>query len=321
MTAQHKYKSIYRNLCENEKALSIFSQDWWLDTVCDQGDWNVCLSFDKGGKVTGSLPFYLTKYKGFKVIQMPKLTPFHDLWIRYPHNLQQQNRRYAFEKKTMNSLIDQLPKVAFLSQSYSYTLTNWLPFFWQGFDQKTFYSYRIMDLTDMKGVYSNFKSSIRNKIKIAQQHLEVVSNDDIELFYHINQLSFERQGIKMNRSLDFVKKLDNVLKSKNAREIYFANDEKGQTHAAVYVVYDQLSAYKLATGVDKSKAAQGAVQLLIWTAIQAAAKQVNCFDFAGSMMHGIEPMFSGFDGTQSPYFNIQKSGNKVFSLLNLLRKK
>ncbi len=321
MTAIDKYKSIYRNLCRQERSLSIFSQDWWLDAVCDQGDWNVCLTFNKGGEVTSALPYYHTKYFGLNVIKMPKLTPFIDLWINYPVNLEQQNRRYAFEKKVIKDLILQLPDVAFSSQNISYSLTNWLPFFWQGYQQTTFYSYRIEDLTDLENVFSCFKTSIRNKIRNAEKKLEVVSNDDIDSFYEINQMSFRKQGLKMNRSFAFVKKLDDTLKSKNARKIYFAKDTKGNIHSAIYVVFDHQSAYKIATGINQSITHPGAVQLLIWKAIKDAAVLVNCFDFAGSMIPGVEPMFSSFGGLQKPYFHIQKNSNKLFSLLNLLRKK
>lgn len=41
-------KSKYRNLCAVEKNIPIFSQDWWLDAVCGEENWDVII-IEKGG--------------------------------------------------------------------------------------------------------------------------------------------------------------------------------------------------------------------------------------------------------------------------------
>ena len=83
----------------------------------------------------------------------------------------------------------------------------------------------------------------------------------------------------------------------------------------------QNSAYNLATGLNRDIFQNGAVQFLMWKTIVDCSSRVNCFDFEGSMIPGVESMFRKFGGIQTPYFNVQRSKNKFISILNLIRSK
>lgn len=53
-------KEQYRQFCQNEKDIPIFSKDWWLDAVCGVDNWDVVL-VEKGGQIVGALPYFVKK--------------------------------------------------------------------------------------------------------------------------------------------------------------------------------------------------------------------------------------------------------------------
>jgi len=309
----------YRIFCRLHEELPLFFQDWWLDAVCDKGTWEVCLSKDSGENIQGVLPFYISRYYGFKVIKMPDLTPFLGIWLKKPNNLKRQIAVNNFEKNTIEDLIGQLPKVAYYSQKHPIQLSNWLPFYWNGFKQTTRYTFRIEHPIDPNNAYVKFKSNTRNKIVKAKKIVNIVETDDIELFYQINQLSFERQSIKIPYSLDFIIKLDDALSKRKQRKILLAKDEENRYHAAIYLIWDDTTIYNLMLGADKKLRTSGAVQLLLWEGIQLAAAKNSTFDFEGSMMQNIEPIFNQFGGKLTPYNKIHKGGNPLFRFLSTIK--
>jgi hypothetical protein len=307
-------KEEYRVFCQDHSELPLFMEDWWLDIVCDNS-WEVALHKDKGGKIIGVLPYYLSSYWGLKVILMPPLTPYMGVWIDYPSNLTKVESKYRLEKKVVTSLIDQLPKVAYYAQRHPITLKNHLPFHWKDYQQTGLYTF-IIKKEFLDDCFSNFKGSVRNEIQKAQQIVTVTSTQDLDLFYKLNKESFNRQGIKTPYSFSFLQKIDNALIERDQRIIYIAKDKDGKTHAAIYLVWDNHSIYSFMIGADTQLRSSGAVQLLLWNGIQLAIEKHLNFDFEGGMMPNIENIFRAFGGKMVAYHKIYKGGNKFFKLLS-----
>ena len=81
---------------------------------------------------------------GVEAIVQPPLTQTLGPWLatcegKYP-------RRLEAEKRLLGSLIEQLPHFDLFRQCFTPALTNWLPFYWAGFEATVRYSYRIEDL-------------------------------------------------------------------------------------------------------------------------------------------------------------------------------
>lgn len=121
----------YRNFAPGAIDLPLFLQPWWLDTVCGEEYWDVCLSYDKENRIRGVLTYHLKTWKYFfNVILPPLMTPFSGIWIapgrEGARNYQENSRR----KEILAELIRQLPRVDLLVQNYHFSLTDWLPFYW-----------------------------------------------------------------------------------------------------------------------------------------------------------------------------------------------
>lgn len=311
-------KDLYRKHCEHEPSIPIFSKDWWLDAVCGDS-WDVCL-VEKGGVIVASMPYYKKKRYGFTALTQPTLTQNLGPWLR-PSNAKTTNR-LAQEKDLLNDLIAQLPPFGYFQQNWHHSQTNWLPFYWQGFNQTTRYTYTLPILTDLELVWSGFRENIRTDIRKASSrfNLNVRTDLNIDDFLALNLQTYERQKKRLPYDLSFVKHLDKVLDQKISRRIFIAEDDKGLHHAGVYIIWDSQTAYYLMGGGNPELRASGATSLCMWEAIKFASTVSACFDFEGSMIEPVERFFRAFGAIQTPYFAISKTPSRILRTAMFLRK-
>jgi Acetyltransferase (GNAT) domain len=311
-------KAKYRQLCSHEKSIPIFSKDWWLDAVAGEDSWDVNI-VEKNNEIIGSFPYVKKRIYFLDIISNPMLTQTLGVWLKYPEG-QKYATRLGFEKEIVSQLIKNLPKFDLFHQHFNYQFTNWLPFYWHGFAQTTRYTYLIEDLSDPDIIYKNFKDNIRREIRKAQKRLAVSYENDINEFYRLNKLIFENQGTRIPYDIELIKRIDDVCSQKKCRKIFFAKDPQDRVHAALYLIWDDNSAYYLMGGSDPALRNSGANSLLMWEAIQFAATVTQKFDFEGSMIEPIERFFRSFGAKQVPYFYISKR-SLLIKILFFLRKK
>ena len=312
-----KNKEKYREYCVSERNIPVFSKDWWLDTVCGEDNWDVVLS-EINGDIVASMPYYLTKRFKLNNILMPRLTQNMGPWICYPSG-QKYSSKLSYEKQVLTELIEQLPPFGSFGQNFHYSIANWLPFYWKGFQQTTRYTYVIEDLSDLDTVYKNFKKQLRKEIKKIENEIEICLEDDIEKFYYINSLTYKRQNKETPFSLEYLKKIDQACLQKNCRSIIFAKDEKSRVHTVLYLIWDDNSAYDLLGGTDPAYKTSNAKSLITWEAIKFASKVTKKFDFEGSMMQNVEQFIRGFGAVQKPYFYVYKVNSKTIRIINAMK--
>ncbi|MFW6271609.1 MAG: GNAT family N-acetyltransferase [Desulfosalsimonas sp.] len=298
----------YRAFCDAEKGIPVFSRPWWLDAVCGPNAWDVAL-VKSGGRVAASMPYVIRKTKGLKQISMPRLTQALGPYLT-PSNAKYA-KQLAREKDLMEELIAQLPAFDRFAQNFHYRITNWLPFYWQGFFQTTRYTYVIEDLSDLDVLWRNFQENIRRECRKANKMVQVQSTPDPSEFYRVNALTFHHQGRKIPYSYDYFSRLDTACAEQKARRMFFAKDKDQRIHAAVYIVWDENSAYYLMGGADPELRNSGANSLLMWEAIKFAASVTRKFDFEGSMIESVERFFRAFGARQTPYFHVTKAGPRM----------
>ena len=313
-------KEKYRNFCKGNKTLPIFMQDWWLDTVCGE-DWDVII-VEQNNKIIAALPYYIHKKYGFKSIIPPHLTPIGGVWLWYEEGMHQISR-YAYEMQLMGHIAKEIDKLKldFYFQKFNHTITNWLGFYWNGFKQTTYYTYRVLGLEDIEQVYNLFHRKTKRIIRLAEEELEVTEDISLEEFYRINSLTFNRQEIETPYSESFFIKLASTCKERNACKLLAAKDKTGRIHAVLMIVFNQNTCYSIVSGADPSLRNSGATTLLNWHAIQFAHHSgMQEYDFTGSMIEPIEKFFRHFGAVQTPYFVIEKHYSKLYSLLRSIKK-
>jgi lipid II:glycine glycyltransferase (peptidoglycan interpeptide bridge formation enzyme) len=309
-------KQKYREFCKKEKNIPIFSKDWWFDAVCGEDNWDVIL-FEKGGEIWASWPYYKTKKTIFNVITMPKLTQTMGIYIKYPPN-QKYYKKLSWEKEIISKMIKKLPKIDMFSQKFDYSFTNWLPFYWAGFEQTTRYTYVIenLDITDLE---KNFETDIRRRRRKALKvGVEVFESNDIEKFYELNKMTFERQNITIPYSFEFVRNLYEQCKENGSVKMYFAKYQN-EVIAANFLVYDDNSVYYLLGGINPDKKDLGGMDLIQFESIKFAFENGKRFDFEGSMIESIEKYFRSFGAIQKPYFGISKTNSKLLKIRKCIK--
>jgi Acetyltransferase (GNAT) domain len=318
-------------LCDKDPSVSIFLHPFWLDKVCKNGTWDVCLSHDNAGEIDGVLVYYQVKLKGIiTAIAMPELTPNAGVWLRLPrHKINGIKRHSAYTntKKIIESLVAQLPNVPIYCQHFHYSLVDWQPFFWQKYRQTTHYSYILDNLDDLTTIYTDLKGSIRTDLKKAERlvivdNTEETTSKDLSDFYDVVNLSFLKQNMKPLYSLETLQDIDAILAPKNARKLFLARDTEGSPngviHGGIYLIIWNGTAHYIAGGSHPERRQSGAMSLLIWRAIEwAAAQGCHTFDFEGSMIPQVETLFRAFGGKQKPFFRITKTRNKFYDLMTL----
>lgn len=292
-------------------ANSIFEQPWWLDAVAP-GQW-AAAEVKRGDNVVARLPYMQRRRLGLSTIGQPPFTQTLGPWLAPREG--KYARRLETEKKLLGELIDQLPPFDFLRQSLSVELTNWLPFYWAGFEATVRYTYRVEDLSDLDRVKSEFQDHVRRGIKKAEKAVEVDHDYSLEELLKLNEQTYIRQGVKSPDDPDLIRRLDAACAQRGSRRILGAVDAQGRPHAALYVVWDDRTCYALINGRDPDLQTHGANTLLYWEAIKLASEVSQVFDFEGSMLEPIEHYFRGFGGRQTPYFSISMARLKAKPVL------
>lgn len=300
-------KEQYSQFCRSNKMLPIYFNDWYLDYACGENNWEVLICIENE-RVVGVLPFYTSKILfASKKIGMPKITPYMGVYMVVPEGMKRVNKG-SFEKRVTTALIESLPKFQYFNVRFHRSFYNWLPFYWKGFVQHTMYTYVIQDISDLDAVFSNFKSTVRNKIRKAEQLVKVELSEDIEAFYQVNKMTFDRQIMSMGYDLPNLRKMDQAFSENNARTIFLAKDTENRIHSALYLTYDNVSANVHLVGENPDLRSSGAGTLLVWEAIKYSRNNLglNQFDFEGSVIENIEENRRAYGAEQVAYHKIQR---------------
>lgn len=313
-----KNKISYRALCEEESSIPIFSQAWWLDAVCGEDSWDVCL-IEKGNIIVASMPYFIKSKYGLTFLTQPKLTQTLGPWLRGSNA--KYSKKLGQQKELLQNLFNQLPKFSYFSQNWNHVNVNWLPLYWMGFEQTTRYTYRIASLNDLDVIYKNTLANVKTDIKKAINKYSLCVKTDLPFssFSELNKLVFKRQSIVMPYTDKLVTSLIEKATARNQAKWFIAQDEDGRNHAGVLIVWDNNSAYYLMGGGDPELRNSGATSLCMWEAIQFASTVTSSFDFEGSMLEPVERFFRAFGAEQTPYFTISKTNSKLLKIRKAIK--
>jgi GNAT acetyltransferase-like protein len=290
---------------------SVFEQPWWLDSVAPEA-WSAAV-VRRGENVVARLPYARRERFGLTMIIQPRFTQTLGPWLAGIEG--KYARRLETEKKLVGQLIELLPSVDLCRMCFSPAMTNWLPFYWAGFQGTVCYTYRIEDLSDLECVQHDFQEHVRRGIRKAQSAVEVDHEFPLNELLRLDAQTYARQGLRLPHSHEVLLRLDAACAARSQRQILGAVDARGRAHAALYVAWDERVLYALINARDPERQAVGANTLLYWEAIRLASRVSRAFDFEGSMIKPIEHFFRGFGGRQIPYFCVSKASAKGRSAL------
>lgn len=292
----------------------IFCRSWWLTAVCPNGF--KVLTIRKRGKIVAGMPMPICHRWGYIIIHMPKFTQTLGVLLS-PSTRTTYEGKLSDEMKLLDILVEAIPKFSYFSMKFHYNFTNWLPFYWVGYQQTTCYTYIIEDLTDLDKVFSNFAHSKSKNIKKAEQLVTVDSDLSAEDFYANHMMTLSKQGESISYKYDLFKRIHDGAIENSAGKIWYAIDGQENIHAAIFVIFDSKSAYYLISTIDPDYRNSGAATLLLRNAIAYVSQYTRRFDFEGSMIRGVEHSFRKFGAVQTPYFSITKDNRPLLVKVSL----
>jgi hypothetical protein len=291
----------------------LFQDPWWLNLVTG-GDWEEVRVL-AGETVAARLPFIRRRKLGLTMLAQPMLTPYLGTCLRPLEG--KSAKQFSEQRRLMTELAAQLPRHDIFQQNLWPGITNWLPLYWAGFRQTTYYTNWLSDIGDTEAVWKGLVDNTRWEIKKAQKLLRVVTSDDLDRLCDLVERTFTQQNLRQPYSREFLSRLaGGALKRGNAR-LSFAEDEAGNTHAVNFIVFDERSAHYLVGGSDNRYRNSGAASLLVWEAIRFASGKSAIFDFEGSMVEQISRFFRGFNPSATGYSRIYSIGAKAQLLIGL----
>jgi len=289
---------------DNSLQGSLFCKSWWLNIVRPDGF--KILVLRKNNRLVAGMPLcsYYDEDDRY-VHNMPVLT--QTLGILLEPCRGKYCKKLSTEMDMIQTIVDNIPKHWWFYMQFSFNFTNWLPFYWSGYSQSTKYTYIFHDISDLNKIYSGFNYSKRKNIERAKNIVEIQTGLSAAEFREVQKKALAKDNKMLSISTagyfeTFKRIYDAVGKS------WYAVDDKGNIHSAIYVIYDKTSAYYLCSCVDREFRKYGANTLLIWNAIKELSGETQRFDFEGSMIRGVEESFRQFGAKQTQYFVVTKGG-------------
>ena len=316
-------KEAYIAFCERQPALPLFLQPWWLDAVTapDGKVWEVLLARNKKGEIEAVMPFVTGRKFGLRFAITPQLTQYTGLWIVDKEG-ESITDRLSREKHLQNDIIQQLQalRLSYFNLSFPLNYTNWQPFFWAGYQQETHYTYRIENLKDTQTVWEHFDYAKQKQIRKAQDAgITVDYAMSADELYDLQCLQLQERGSSDILSRPLVRSVVESTLNRKQGLIARAKDSNGQTHAAIFVVWNNQCAWELISAIHPDFRASGASTLVVWETMQNLADKTATWDFEGSMIETVENSFRQFGGVQCPYFSITKK-SKLIEFIDLCKK-
>ena len=248
---------------------------------------------------------------------MPDYTQTLGIWF----NPETENPKYSenlYRKQLIcKFFIEHLPAHSSFLQNFHSSLTDWLPFYWNGFQQTTRYNY-ILDIKNTDVLYENLGGDIKRNIAKAQKKsgIEIRRNIPLDLFMEHYYLTFKQKNMKVYQPEMLIKIIKTCL-SRGQGDFWSAFDEQNNLHATVFIAWQNNCAYYIAAGTNPALKKSGAHAYTLWKAILDLAEQAEVFDFSGSMLCGVEHFFREFGTVQQPYFVISKGKMNLIKKITL----
>jgi len=297
---------------------TLFSKSWWLEAATG-GDFQTLVVRDAVG-IAGGMPLVQRRVLGRTLVGCPPHTFITGPMLREREDLKTYESRLTWEMEVLAALVSAIPPVHAFECVCHPALTNWLPFYWQGFSQSTAYTYVIERIEDVDRVIADMAHSKRKNLKRAQAQVKVVENLSADEFYDHHSRSLTKEGKVITYTRNHLRAIFGASTSLRAGKTWYAVDGQGAIHAAIFVVFDAKSAFYLVSSIDPDHRNSGSATLLVLEAIRHVSQFTNRFDLEGSMIPGVEQSFRRLGARQTPYSVITRGSNLRLRFSRLLER-
>ena len=237
-------KEKYREFCQ-KTYIPIYSKPWWLDVVCGSDKWDVWI-YQKGGQISAAMPYYIDRRDPYTYITKALLSQNNGIIFHYPLGAKA-IAKLAFEERVIDEACKYIESlnVDVYEQQYSYSFTNWLPFFWNGYTAMVRYTYVLENMCDIQEVWGRISALYRSTIKKGQRNIRRIEEIDYKEFYKEHEKIFLKQGLQCPFSLEKWEELYKVCVNYRCGKILAAKTYEGKIASVIFLIWDEQSVYQL----------------------------------------------------------------------------
>ena len=252
---------------------TVFSSSFWLKAI--EGNVQVLGCFDRNRLIAG-MPLYFTKYFGLKSCVMPPMTPVWGVVMEPLHGTLANCA--SREMAILKQFATYLASMRLFEQRFHPTLSNWLPFHWNGFNQTSLSTYAVTRLNDLEGLWNELPDTTRTAIGNAEQQGVKIRVVEVSAMEGMGGRSI--RGLEAP-SADYLSRLYCAAREHKAGECVAAVDAGGNLSSIAFIVWDSKATYHVLGRTLNGSIAADAEMLLMWTLIRDAAKRSASFEFCG----------------------------------------
>lgn len=299
MTTTADIKAEYRQWAE-QASIPPFYHPAWLDLLCGAHKWDIVLSRDKNGVITGLWPFSISKKLGLTLLLNPRMTSYLGPFIL---SHEQRHEIYA-------QLYRQLPSFAMLEQKLHLSNSDPRALKELGFSTIQSPTY-VLDLKQQEAtLLQGFKGGTRRRVKKGNRRLSRVTGEHAA-FAGLMHTELKATLGKQLPERATLEQLFDLLESRQWGQVMTARNE-GQLLAGLAVVKDGDDGVFLCSAVNEAGKKQGAMSYLLWHAmLWSKAQGLRQFDFEGSSVASIAAFFMSFGGKEREVTTIRKVNNPL----------
>jgi hypothetical protein len=288
-------------------APTIFHEAWFLEIA---GDGAVCeVTVSTGGMLVGRLPYLVSR-------RVPGLTRLGNPLMAHvlgpailepaaPGGFPSPAKQVSITR----DLVAQLPRAAYVSFRLHGGISNTLAFDAAGFVNEAGYTVEIPP-APAETLWCEMRDKTRNVIRRAQENLTIEELADPQAFMDFYEANLRARGTRSFYDRRICTRLIAACLHRGAGRMLAARDRAGQLQSAILTVWDRATEYYFMS-TRTADSHNGAISLMVWTAIQHAVGNGLTFDMDGLHVKNNRVsnlgLFSGFGGVIRPRYIVRRS--------------
>jgi len=294
----------------------LFHEPWWLAAVTG-GHYQEAI-VEQGGNIVGRLPYVTSKRGPFRIARMPRFTHVLGPWVYT--GMGKSQTRLINRLSITRALIDKLPRLAFFEQHLDpseddgFASADGLAFQDRGFSVSTQYTFQINCAVSAEALWEAMHGKTRNIVRRAQEQYVVGEVEDGQIFADTYTRNLYTKGQRNRIDLEYFPGLFAQCRAHACGEIVAAFSSAAVPVAMIFLVWGARTMYYVLSTRTPDPSHHGAVNLLIWEAMQRARGRGLVFDLDGVYNSGSAHFLGRFGGRIRTRLAVRR-GNLLFSTL------
>ena len=281
---------------------TIFHEPWWLDIVSG-GRWREA-RIERDGRLLARMPYIESRNRlGFTMLRPPPLC--HALGPAFAADVPADPSARSLRRFTLTAeLIAQLPAASHSWFRLHRGLTDSIAFDGAGFASAVDFTTEIAAAAP-ETIWRGMRDKTRNVIRRAEQALTVTRHTDPRGFVAFYEANLRARGKRNHRPARMLENLIAAALTRGTGRLLLAHDRHGDPAAGIFTVWNgEQEHYLLST--RNARAGNGGIALLMWQAIQSAARAGRTFDTDGLRVGENHLLVTGLGGIIRPRLAVER---------------